>query len=155
MRVGSLVVFGIFSYLSIFILSLFLCSLYSCYIPLFLFFHSLLLSASFVPLLLATLSLSSLFSLSTLSPSLYPLSLPSLSPLSPLSLGMPIARRNRLQKAFLFDEISVIVATIAFGMGIDKANIRRVIIWDMPNRYKKKYDNWFNNQWEAHRLDPT
>lgn len=41
--------------------------------------------------------------------------------------GMGSAERNRVQEAFQFDEFQVIVATNAFGMGIDKSNVRFVI----------------------------
>ena len=40
--------------------------------------------------------------------------------------GMPTEQRNAVFRDFVHDEIKVIVATIAFGMGIDKSNIRYV-----------------------------
>ncbi len=50
----------------------------------------------------------------------------------PYHAGLDSATRNRNQDAFLMEEVDVIVATIAFGMGIDKPDIRFVIHYDMP-----------------------
>ncbi|CAE7596939.1 WRN, partial [Symbiodinium sp. CCMP2456] len=41
--------------------------------------------------------------------------------------GLPMQDRSDIHRAFLMDELQVVVATVAFGMGIDKASIRRVI----------------------------
>ena len=46
--------------------------------------------------------------------------------------GLPSAERDEVQAAFLGDEIEVVVATTAFGMGIDKPDIRTVIHTAMP-----------------------
>jgi ATP-dependent DNA helicase RecQ len=46
--------------------------------------------------------------------------------------GMDSADRTRVQDKFRCDEIDVVVATVAFGMGIDKSNVRYVIHRDMP-----------------------
>ncbi|GAB6926851.1 DNA helicase RecQ [Paenibacillus sp. JCM 10914] len=46
--------------------------------------------------------------------------------------GMSDAERADSQEAFLYDDIRVIVATNAFGMGIDKSNVRYVIHYNMP-----------------------
>jgi ATP-dependent DNA helicase RecQ len=46
--------------------------------------------------------------------------------------GMEPADREAAQEAFRRDDIDVVVATIAFGMGIDKSNVRYVIHRDMP-----------------------
>eukprot|EP01030_Chromulinospumella_sphaerica_P034381 gene34381-biopygen12305 len=45
--------------------------------------------------------------------------------------GMDTAARNSVQEAFQKDDINVVVATIAFGMGIDKSNVRFVIHHDV------------------------
>ena len=41
--------------------------------------------------------------------------------------GLPQGQRNAAQRLFLIDEVDVLVATVAFGMGIDKQNIRSVV----------------------------
>ncbi|MCU4176588.1 RecQ family ATP-dependent DNA helicase [Carboxylicivirga sp. N1Y90] len=46
--------------------------------------------------------------------------------------GMANDYRESIQNRFMSGETPIIVATIAFGMGIDKANIRRVVHYDMP-----------------------
>ncbi|MGF7186687.1 ATP-dependent DNA helicase RecQ [Desulfitispora alkaliphila] len=50
----------------------------------------------------------------------------------PYHAGMDDEERERIQNEFLAGKINCIVATIAFGMGIDKKNIRRVIHYDLP-----------------------
>ncbi|MCK2044794.1 MULTISPECIES: RecQ family ATP-dependent DNA helicase [Chromohalobacter] len=46
--------------------------------------------------------------------------------------GLDSETRDTLQQAFMSGEINCIVATIAFGMGIDKADIRNVVHFDLP-----------------------
>ena len=46
--------------------------------------------------------------------------------------GMPAKERDEVQRAFLEGRLDVIVATIAFGMGVDKANVRTVIHTGLP-----------------------
>ncbi len=53
--------------------------------------------------------------------------------------GMETAQRNRHQELFLRDEVRIIVATIAFGMGIDKSNVRFVIHMDVPKNIEGYY----------------
>lgn len=53
--------------------------------------------------------------------------------------GMDAKERAENQDAFLSEEINVIVATIAFGMGIDKPDVRYVIHYDMPKSVEGYY----------------
>jgi DNA topoisomerase-3 len=46
--------------------------------------------------------------------------------------GLPAKRRDAVQEQFLHGDLEVIVATIAFGMGIDKANVRTVVHTALP-----------------------
>lgn len=46
--------------------------------------------------------------------------------------GMDSEKRERIQNQFMQGEVQVIVATIAFGMGIDKSDIRFVVHYDLP-----------------------
>lgn len=50
-----------------------------------------------------------------------------------------LAERQRVQEAFQRDELTIVVATVAFGMGIDKPNVRYVIHYDIPRNIEAYY----------------
>jgi ATP-dependent DNA helicase RecQ len=53
--------------------------------------------------------------------------------------GMDAAARNKTQEDFRHDRVDVVVATVAFGLGIDKSNVRYVIHRDMPRSIEGYY----------------
>ncbi len=57
----------------------------------------------------------------------------------PYHAGLEAAKRVKHQDAFLNEDCDVIVATIAFGMGIDKPDVRYVLHYDMPKSLESYY----------------
>jgi len=57
----------------------------------------------------------------------------------PFNAGLPLQQRLKAQQDFLTDKISTIVATTAFGMGINKKNIGRVVHFDLPESLENYY----------------
>lgn len=54
----------------------------------------------------------------------------------PYHAGLSASRRRTIQNSFMSGELRIVVATVAFGMGINKADIRSVIHYNMPSSFE-------------------
>ncbi len=57
----------------------------------------------------------------------------------PYHAGLSDKERQKNQEAFIRDDVDIVVATVAFGMGIDKPDVRFVIHHDLPSNLEKYY----------------
>ena len=50
--------------------------------------------------------------------------------------GLTAAQRRRVQKRFMSGQLRIVVATVAFGMGLDKSDVRAIIHYNLPRSFE-------------------
>lgn len=50
--------------------------------------------------------------------------------------GLTAAQRRRVQKRFMTGQLRIVVATVAFGMGLDKSDVRAIIHFNLPRSFE-------------------
>ena len=50
--------------------------------------------------------------------------------------GLTAAQRRRVQKRFMTGQLRIVVATVAFGMGLDKSDVRAIIHYNLPRSFE-------------------
>lgn len=60
-------------------------------------------------------------------------------PVAAYHAGLPDATRSRVQEAFIQRRLNIIVATNAFGMGVDRPDVRMVLHWSIPSNLESYY----------------
>ena len=68
-------------------------------------------------------------------------------PVTRYHAGLSDTERAKNQEDFVYDRMSVMVATNAFGMGIDKSNVRYVIHYNMPKDLESYYNESHTGHW--------
>src|SRR5256885_973233 len=69
---------------------------------------------------------------------------------APYHAGLSANTRRRVLRAFLADQVHVIVATSAFGMGIDKPDVRQVLHWGAPRSEERRVGKECRSRWSPY-----